>query len=63
VKGSPFEVVLLPQLSTKGCVVTSDVRTQDYLARGVQFIEKAPERIVRSYRRSPALSLGASETL
>jgi mRNA interferase MazF len=47
VKGSPFEVVLPAQLKTKGCVVASEIRTLDYLIRGVRFIEKAPTTLLQ----------------
>jgi hypothetical protein len=50
--------VLLPQLRTKGCVVASEFRTQDYLDRGVQFIEKAPDAVVRSVRAIALVILG-----
>ena len=60
VKGSPFEVVLLPQLRTKGCVVASEVRTQDYLARGVRFVEKAPDVVLRSVQAIACAVLGCS---
>jgi mRNA interferase MazF len=48
VKGSPFEVVVPAGFKTRGCVVASEVRTQDYLARGVQFVERAPDIVLRS---------------
>jgi mRNA interferase MazF len=41
VRGSPFEVILPTHLKTKGCVVASEIRTLDYLTRGVRFVEKA----------------------
>jgi hypothetical protein len=40
-----------------------EVRTQDYLARGVQFIEKVPDLIVRSVQAIACAVLGWSETL
>ena len=42
VKGSPFEVPIPPGLKSVGCVIASEVRTMDYLARKVRFMEKAP---------------------
>ena len=42
VKGSPFEVQIPPGLKSVGCVVASEVRTMDYLARNARFMEKAP---------------------
>jgi hypothetical protein len=51
---------LLPQLRTKGCVVASEVRTQDYLARGVRFVEKAPNIVLRSVQAIACAVLGCS---
>jgi mRNA interferase MazF len=48
VRGSPFEVVLPEGFQTRGCIVASEIRTQDYLARGVQFVERAPDFVLRS---------------
>lgn len=45
IKGSPFEVQLPPGLKAKGCVVASEIRTIDYMARGTRFMEKAPEDV------------------
>ena len=42
IKGSPFEVPIPPGLKSVGCVVASEVRTMDYLARSTRFMEKAP---------------------
>jgi mRNA interferase MazF len=42
VKGSPFEVQIPRGLKSVGCVVASEVRTVDYLARNARFMEKAP---------------------
>jgi mRNA interferase MazF len=42
IKGSPFEVPLPPGLKAHGCVVASEIRTVDYLARRARFLEKAP---------------------
>jgi len=46
IKGSPFEVILPSTLKTKGCVVASEIRTLDYLSRGVRFVEKAPATLL-----------------
>jgi mRNA interferase MazF len=58
IKGSPFEVVLPAGLKTRGCVVASEVRTQDYFARGVRFIEKAPEVTLRAAQAITCAILG-----
>jgi len=42
IKGSPFEVVIPTGGKTRGCVVASEIRTLDWQARPVTFIEKAP---------------------
>ena len=61
VKGSPFEVVLPRDLKTKGCVVASEVRTQDYLARGVRFVERAPRELLHAVQAIACAVLGCSE--
>lgn len=45
VKGLPFEVKL-KDTKTKGVILCHQVRTVDYLARGIEFIEKAPKSTV-----------------
>ncbi|MFH7812580.1 MULTISPECIES: type II toxin-antitoxin system PemK/MazF family toxin [Acetobacter] len=46
IKGSPFEVVIPLGLKTRGCVLASEVRTMDYIARNAKFIEKAPATLI-----------------
>ncbi|MGQ9366886.1 type II toxin-antitoxin system PemK/MazF family toxin [Azospirillum sp. ST 5-10] len=46
IKGSPFEVQIPPGLKAKGCVVASEIRTIDYMARGTHFLEKSPRDLV-----------------
>jgi mRNA interferase MazF len=58
VKGSPFEVSLPRGLKTKGCVVASEIRTQDYLARGVQFVEKIPRTLLHQVQAVACAVLG-----
>jgi mRNA interferase MazF len=58
VKGSPFEVVLPPTLRTKGCIVASEVRTQDYFARGVSFVEQVPDRTLQEVQAIACAVLG-----
>jgi mRNA interferase MazF len=60
IKGSPFEVVLPAGFKTRGCIVASEVRTQDYLARGVQFVEKAPDAVLRAVQAIACTVLGCS---
>lgn len=45
-KGSPFEVQIPPGLKAKGCVIASEIRTVDYMARGTRFLEKTPRALV-----------------
>ena len=42
IKGSPFEVQLPRGLKAVGCVIASEIRTVDYMARNARFLEKAP---------------------
>ena len=58
IKGSPFEVVLPGGLKTKGCIVASEVRTQDYLARGVRYVEKAPAATLHAVQAIACAVLG-----
>lgn len=41
-KGYPFEVVLPDHLSTKGVVLTDQIRSLDWRNRNAKFIEKCP---------------------
>jgi len=45
VKGLPFEVKL-KGTKTEGVILCHQIRTIDYLARGIEFIEKAPKNLV-----------------
>lgn len=45
VKGLPFEVAL-KDTKTEGVVLCHQVRTMDYIARGIEYIEKAPKGVV-----------------
>lgn len=45
VKGLPFEVKL-KGTKTEGVILCHQIRTVDYLARGIEFIEKAPRSLV-----------------
>ena len=41
-KGYPFEVVLPGSLKTKGVILVDQIKSMDFRARGVIFIEKMP---------------------
>jgi mRNA interferase MazF len=62
IKGSPFEVQLPAGLKAKGCVVASEIRTLDYIARGTRFIEKAPEEATRQVQAIACAILGCTPT-
>ena len=47
VKCSPVEVILPNHLKTKGCVVASEIKTLDYLTRGVRFVEKGTPTLLQ----------------
>ena len=46
-KGYPFEVELPPGLKTSGVVLTDQVKSLDWRARGVKFVCAAPDKIMR----------------
>ena len=46
IKGSPLEVQIPRGLKAHGCVVASELRTMDYLARRARFMEKTPRRLL-----------------
>jgi mRNA interferase MazF len=58
IKGSPFEVQLPTGLKAAGCVVASEIRTVDYLARAARFMEKAPAPTTRQVQAIAAAILG-----
>ena len=45
-KGYPFEVLLLPGLQIQGVILVDQIKCLDWKARGIQFIESAPTRVV-----------------
>jgi len=45
-KGYPFEVFLPPELQIQGVILADQIKCLDWKARGVQFIEFAPESVV-----------------
>ena len=46
VRGHGFEVSLGDDMQTKGVILCQQVKTIDYVFRGVEYLEKAPSRIV-----------------
>jgi mRNA interferase MazF len=57
-KGSPFEVPIPVGLKAVGCVVASEVRTVDYLQRGVKFMEHAPISLLQNVQAIACATIG-----
>jgi mRNA interferase MazF len=45
-KGYPFEVLLPSGLTTQGVILSDQIKCLDWKARGVQFVEVAPEMVI-----------------
>jgi mRNA interferase MazF len=45
-KGYPFEVLLPAGLTIQGVILVDQIKCLDWKARGVQFVESAPERVI-----------------
>ncbi len=58
IKGSPFEVAIPPGLKAVGCVIASEVRTIDYLARNTRFMEHAPDVLTEAVQAIACAVLG-----
>jgi|AGTN01.3.fsa_nt_gi Growth inhibitor len=58
IKGSPFEVPIPPGFKAKGCVVASEIRTVDYMARGIRFMEKGPRELIEQVQDIACAILG-----
>jgi mRNA interferase MazF len=58
IKGSPFEVPIPRGLKALGCVVASELRTLDYLARRARFLEKAPLALVQGVQAIACATIG-----
>lgn len=58
VKGSPFEVPLPGALKAVGCVVASEIRTLDYIARRAQFMERAPLDLLQQVQAIACATIG-----
>jgi mRNA interferase MazF len=61
IKGSPFEVPLPRGLKAVGCVVASEIRTMDYLARRAKFLEKAPLSLVHQVQAIACATIGCAD--
>jgi mRNA interferase MazF len=58
IKGSPFEVQIPRGLKAVGCVVASELRTMDYLARRAKFMEKAPLGLLQDVQAIACTTIG-----
>ena len=60
IKGSPFEVAIPPGLKAVGCVVASEMRTVDYMARGTKFMERASSDLLQKVQAIACATIGCS---
>jgi mRNA interferase MazF len=60
VKGSPFEVQIPSGLKAHGCVVASELRTMDYLARRARFMERAPVGLLQEVQAIACATIGCT---
>lgn len=58
VKGYPFEVILPKGLKAKGAVLSDQVKSLDWRARGTSFLCRAPEETVKEVLNKIATLLG-----
>ena len=59
-KGSPFEVQIPKGLKAHGCIVASELRTMDYLARRTRFMEKAPLQLIQKVQAIACATIGCT---
>lgn len=60
IKGSPFEVQIPRGLKAVGCVVASEIRTIDYVARGAKFMERAPMTLLQDVQAIACVTIGCT---
>ncbi len=58
IKGSPFEVPIPRGMKAVGCVVASEIRTVDYLARGARLMEQAPLGLLQQVQAIACATVG-----
>lgn len=58
IKGSPFEVPMPSGLKAVGCVIASEIRTMDYMARRTRFMEKAPLALLQDVQSIACATVG-----
>jgi len=60
IKGSPFEVQIPRGMKAHGCIVASELRTMDYLARRARFMEKAPRNLIQQVQAIACATIGCN---
>ena len=60
IKQSPFEVLIPRGMKTHGCVVASEIRTMDYLARQTQFVEHGSLDLLQHVQAIACATIGCS---
>lgn len=60
IKGSPFEVPIPRGLKAVGCVVASEVRAIDYLARNARLMERAPATLIDAVQSIACAIIGCA---
>jgi mRNA interferase MazF len=60
IKGSPFEVQIPRGLKAHGCIVASELRTMDYIARRAKFMEKAPLALLQQVQAIACATIGCN---
>jgi mRNA-degrading endonuclease toxin of MazEF toxin-antitoxin module len=58
IKGSPREVQIPRGLTAPGCVVASELRTMDYIARRTRFMGKAPRPLLQQAQAIACATIG-----
>ena len=58
IKGSPLELPIPRGLKAHGCVIASELRTMDYLARRARFMEKAPLQLLQQVQAIACATIG-----
>jgi mRNA interferase MazF len=56
-KGYPFEVLLPSGLKIQGVILSDQIKCLDWKARGIEFVEVAPERVIEEVQAKIELLL------
>ncbi len=62
INGSPFEVPVPRGLKAVGCVVASEVRIIDYMARNARFMAHAPASLTEAVHAIACAIIGCADT-